>query len=148
MENLNFIESADHDRKAYKKSLRKATILILICAVPAAVSKLFFWEYTRWALVKKRGMLMEMEVGWPATIYSYGSIFAMAFLLIYIYIRFRHDMKQPSFGVTGEGVFINQQMLRNAFIPWSNIQDAELLGPAKSPFMRLTFNDYKVMIKG
>lgn len=148
MKNLNFIESAAHNRERQNKSLRNMMVLTLICAIPAAISRLFFWDHTREAMVRVKGMWVQTEVGWPASVFGYGSFFAIAFALFYIYIRFKHDLKQPSFGVTADGIFINQQMLRNAFVPWSNIQKAELLGPPESPFMRLTFKDYNALIKG
>ncbi len=147
MKNLNFIESAAHNRQRLNRSLRNMMVIVLICAIPAAISRLFFWEYTREAMVRVKGMWVQTEVGWPATVFGYGSFGAIAFTLFYIYIRFKHDLKQPSFGVTADGIFINQQVLRNAFVPWDNIQKAELLGPAESPFMRLTFNDYTALVK-
>ncbi|AWH84715.1 hypothetical protein HYN59_06085 [Flavobacterium album] len=151
MKNLNFIESAAHNRERQNKSLRNMMVLVLVCAIPAAISRLFFWGYTHKAMVtswRYRHVSYITDVGWPATVYGYGSFFAIAFALFYIFIRYRYNPKQPSFGVTEDGIFINQQMLRNAFVPWSNIQKAELLGPEASPFMRLTFKDYKALIKG
>ncbi len=123
-------------------------VLTLVCAIPAAISRLFFWGDTREALVRVKGMWVQTEVGWPATVFGYGSFFAAAFALFYVYLRFKQDLKQPTFGVAEDGIFINQQMLRNAFVPWHNIQKAELLGPAESPFMRLAFRDYAALVKG
>lgn len=51
MKNLNLIETAAHNRQAINKSFRNITVLILVCAIPAAICRLFFWEYTRRALV-------------------------------------------------------------------------------------------------
>jgi len=149
MKNLYFIESAVLNRKRVDKSLRNITMLFLICALAAAISRVFFWGYTRQVRMRIRGgTWIDAEIGWPSTVYGYGSIFAAGFVLCYLYIRFKNDLKQPSFGVTKDGIFINQQMLRNAFVPWDNIQKAELLGPAESPFMRLTFKDYTALLKG
>ena len=151
MKNLNLIETADHNRKAVKKSFRNAMALILVCAIPAIVCRLFFWEYTHKALVtswRNRDVSYITDIGWPATVYTWGSRFAIAFTVIYLYSRFKQDLRKPSFGVTNNGIFINQQMLYNAFVPWQNIQKAELLGPAESPFMRLTFKNHTNLLKG
>lgn len=148
MKNINFIKSAAHNKKRLDKSLRNMIVLILICAIPAVVSRLFFWEYTRHVKMRVKGMWVETEIGWPATVFGYGSIFAVGFILCYLYLRFKQDLKQPSFGVTDNGIFINQQTLHNAFVPWNNIQKAELLGPAESPFMRLTFKNHTNLLKG
>lgn len=148
MKNINFIKSAAHNKKRLDKSLRNMIVLILICAIPAVVSRLFFWEYTRHVKMRVKGMWVETEIGWPATVFGYGSIFAVGFILCYLYLRFKQDLKQPSFGVTDNGIFINQQTLHNAFVPWNNIQKAELLGPAESPFMRLTFKNHNNLLKG
>ncbi|MCW4468120.1 hypothetical protein OGH69_04010 [Flavobacterium sp. MFBS3-15] len=151
MKNLNFIEKAGHNRKNIDKGLRNMIIISLICAIPAVVSRLFFWGYTRRAMVtslRNRDISYITDVGWPAQVYAWGGFFAIAFALFYVYGRFKNDLKNPSFGVTNDGIFINQQALRNAFVPWSNLQKAELLGPEASPFMRLAFKDYKALIKG
>lgn len=151
MKNLNFIETARHNRKNIDKGLRNMIIISLICGIPAVISRLFFWGYTRKALVtswRYRDISYITDVGWPATVYAWGGFFAIVFALFYVYLRFKIDLKQPSFGVTNDGIFINQQALRNAFVPWSNIQKAELLGPEASPFMRLTFKDYAALVKG
>ncbi len=148
MKQLNFIETAQHNRKSQNKGLRNMMVLSLLCAVPAAISRLFFWQHTREAMVRVKGMWVQTEIGWPATVFGYGSFFAVAFALFYVYLRFKHDLNQPSFGVTNDGIFINQQVLRNAFVAWHNIQKAELLGPAESPFMRLMFKDYADLVKG
>lgn len=151
MKNLNLIETAAHNRQAINKSFRNITVLILVCAIPAVICRLFFWEYTRRALVtswRYKDLRYVTDVGWPATIYTWGSRFAIAFTVIYLYLRFKQDLKKPSFGVAGNGIFINQQMLYNAFVPWENIKKAELLGPVESPFMRLTFKDTTSLLKG
>lgn len=148
MKNINLIESAMHNRKAIDKSLRNLMVAILVCAIPAAICRLFFWDHTYRSLVRYRTVKYVTDVGWPATIYKYGVYFAIAFALIYIYFRFRQDLSKPSFGVANDGIFINQQMFYNAFVPWQNIATAELLGPAGSPFMRLTFKDHKELLKG
>jgi hypothetical protein len=151
MKNIYFIESAMHNRKAFDKSLRNLTVLILVCAIVAAVCRVFFWEYTHEALVtswRYKHIRYIADVGWPATVYTWGSRFAMAFIVIYVYYRYKQDLRKPSFGVSDDGIFINQQTLYNAFVPWQNIQKAELLGPAESPFMRLTFKDYTALLKG
>jgi len=151
MKNLNFIESAKHNRKNIDKGLRNMIVISLICGIPAVISRLLFWGYTHKAMVtswRYRHISYITDVGWPATVYAWGGFFAIAFALFYVYLRFKTDLKNPSFGVTNDGIFINQQMLRNAFVPWSNIQKAELLGPAESPFMRLTFKDHKALVKG
>ena len=151
MKNLNLIETAVHNRQAINKSLRNITVLILVCAIPAVICRLFFWEYTRRALVtswRYKDLRYVTDIGWPATIYTWGSRFAIAFTVIYLYLRFKQDLKKPSFGVASNGIFINQQMFYNACVPWQNIKKAELLGPVESPFMRLTFKDTTSLLKG
>lgn len=149
--NLNLIELADHNREAMKKSYRKAMMAILVCLIPAVVCRLFFWQYTHKAIRtswSNRDGGYITDIGWPSIIYTWGTRFAIGFTILLLYSRFVQDLRKPSFGVASNGIFINQQMLRNAFVPWQNIQKAELLGPAESPSMKLTFKNSTNLLKG
>jgi hypothetical protein len=79
-----------------------------------------------------------------------GGLFYLffAFLLIWCLVfPWRQDNSKPALTVTSEGLFINQQFLRNAFVPWENIAMAELRGFSDKPSIVLTFATVKTLLK-
>lgn len=149
MKNLNFTDIASHNTKKHKKNLRNILILLGLCLIGILISSLFYNEYTRevTAVSLKRGVY-KTTIGWPVNVLTISFWGAVAFLLFYLLLKFSHDSSKPAFALTEDGVFINQQMIRNAFSPWANIKSVELAGSETEPILRLKFNDLKSLLKG
>jgi hypothetical protein len=45
-------------------------------------------------------------------------------------------------------LYVNQQMIRNAFVPWDNIESIELKGNKHNPIISLKFKDIDALLKG
>jgi hypothetical protein len=73
--------------------------------------------------------------------------FAVFFFSISLFV-FQTRLKKPALAVTNEGLFINQQLFRNALIPWSEIERVELRGHISNPIMRVFFKDASAVLKG
>lgn len=147
MKKLQFVEVAQHS-KNIKKAIRNLLILIGVCILVMFVSRLFYEGRVHEAVVYRRGVKFIADVGWPASLFAIGSWGLLAFPFFLIYIVFKQDLKQPALGVTNEGLFINQQLLRKAFVPWDNIDHVELRGHISNPILRVFFKDVDVLLKG
>jgi hypothetical protein len=149
MNNSYFIETAQHNFAKIKRDTRVLLILIGICLFVAFISRFFFWHYTERVLItKSSGISFETELGWPASLYGYGIFFAIAFGIGLIFVRTVQDINKPAFGITNQGLMINQQYIRNAFVPWNNIESVELKGHKDKPIIRIKIKDIDVLLKG
>ncbi|GAA4045441.1 STM3941 family protein [Flavobacterium chungnamense] len=147
MKELQFIQVAQHAPRI-KKIIRNLVLLTLVSILVIIVSRFFYEGRVHEAIVYRRGMRLNVEVGWPANINAIASWGLLFFSLAFLYLFFRQDLKKPALAVTNEGLFINQQLFRNAFIPWSEIERVELRGHISNPIMRLFFKDTNAVLKG
>lgn len=146
MENFNFIAQAQHNSARLQKSTRNLLIIILICVVGIIISQIFYDQYTTDAVYLRTGM--QTKAGWPATLFSISSWGLIAFTLFFAFLKMAQDATKPAFGITKDGVFINQQMIRNAFVPWNNIESTTLIGSGEDSIIRLKFKDIDSLLKG
>lgn len=147
MKIFQFIEVAQHSGRI-KMAIRNIAILIGLCVLVMIVARMFYEGRVHEAVVYRRGIKFVGDVGWPASLFAIASWGLLAFPFMLIYLVFKQDLKQPAFGVTNEGMFINQQMLRKAFVPWDNVERVELRGHSSNPIMRVFFKDINVLLKG
>ena len=147
MKNLQFIETAKHSATP-RKGIRNLLFIIVFCILLMIVSRMFYAGNVHQAMVYFKGTWVKADVGWPANLYSIGSWGLIAFPLFVIYLFFKQDLRKPALGVTNDGLFINQQLLRNSYVPWDNIERLELRGHASSPVLRVFFKDINLLLKG
>lgn len=147
MKELQFIQVAQHSNRI-KKGIRNLVLLILFCIFAMIVSHFFYEGRVHEAIVYRRGIKFNADVGWPATINAAASWGLIAFSLGLPYLFFKQDLKKPALAVTNDGLFINQQLFRNGFIPWSEIERVELRGHISNPVMRVFFKDASAVLKG
>lgn len=146
MKKSQFIEVAPHSNNL-KKGVRNLLIIIAVSIIIMIVAKMFYAGYVHEEIVYSRGKKFKTEIGWPSILYSIASWGIVIFPVFLIYAIFKQDMKQVAFGVTNEGLFINQQILRNTFVPWNNIEKVELRGHSSNPTIRVFFKDINVLLK-
>lgn len=146
MQNLSFIEVAEHNAHNLKRNTKAMLIIIAICLIGVIVSRIFYDDYTYDAVYLKSGM--ATKAGWPAQLFSISSWGLIAFSLFFVLLKLAQDVNKPAFAITNEGIFINQQMIRNAFVPWSNIENIELSDIKDNPVIRLKFKDIDALLKG
>jgi len=147
MKNLQFIETAKHSATP-RKGIRNLLFIIAFCILLMIVSRMFYAGNVHESMVYFKGSWVKADVGWPANLYSIGSWGLIAFPLFVLYLFFKQDLRKPALGVTNEGIFINQQLLRNSLVPWYNIAHLELRGHASSPVLRVFFKDINLLLKG
>ncbi|RZJ70739.1 STM3941 family protein [Flavobacterium sp.] len=144
MTNQNFIETARHSGQI-EKGTRNLMILMGVLAVAMIVSGLFYESHTAVYQYVKSGDLTRR--GWPASVLQYSAIFFCVFAFSLYYIRCKQDLKKPALGLTDEGLFINQQTLKNTLVEWDNIEKVEIRGHISSPVLRVFFKDVDALLK-
>lgn len=146
MTDLNFIATAQHNVIKIKKDTRFFLYLMTASAVIMGIARLFYPRYTAvYMYVKSRE---EITLGWPASIFGIATFMLIAFGLFLMYHLLRQDLKKPALGVSNQGLFLNQQILKNALIPWNNIEKVELRGHISDPVLRIFFKNIDVVVKG
>lgn len=146
MKTHQFIHIAQHSNRI-KKAMRNIIVLLVLCILAMVVAQFFYEGRVHDAVVYKRGIRLNVEVGWPATINAIASWGLIISSLGIVYIFFKQDLKKPALATSNDGLFINQQILRNAFIPWREIESVELRGHISSPVLRVFFKDASTVLK-
>lgn len=147
MKTHQFIHIAQHSNRI-KKAMRNIIVLLVLCILAMVVAQFFYEGRVHDAVVYRRGIRLNVEVGWPATINAIASWGLIISSLGIVYIFFKQDLKKPALATSNDGLFINQQILRNAFIPWREIESVELRGHISSPVLRVFFKDASTVLKG
>lgn len=139
MKDFDFIATAPHNAIRIKKDTRVFLYLMTASIVVMGIARSFYPRYTAVYMYVKSHE--KVTLGWPATLFAIAAFMLMALGLFLMYHLLRQDLKKPALGITGQGLFLNQQILKNAFIPWSNIEKAELRGHISDPVLRIFFKE-------
>jgi hypothetical protein len=119
----NFTHTVPLNKKKLKRAIISMLVVIAVCAIGVVLSELYWDEYTREVYSVSRGR--NVTKGWPANVYSWGLFIGCGFTLLLPVLYFMQDWKNPSLGILHEGLFINQQMIKNVIVPFSNISSIE-----------------------
>jgi hypothetical protein len=126
MNMLLFDAQVETDKSKIKKIYIVGGVIFVIAVGCAVWAKLNWEEYTHTIYNVITG---ETSRGGLASIlYSWGLIFAVAIPLIYGLMWFSIDFKNPALGVNKNGVFINQEGFKKAFLKWNEIERIEKRG--------------------
>lgn len=117
-------------------------IIVLGLAIAGyAVSTIFYDQYTYPCYsIRYR---VHTTCGWPASLKGWSFWFGLGILGILPIVFFMQDRKNPSIAIAPGGLFLNQQMVRNTLIPFSNIKTIERTGNS----YRITYHDPMQIVK-
>lgn len=93
-------------------------IFIIICIIAYVLSQIYWDQYTETVTTLKG---RTKVIGWPASFSRWSLIFGGGTLVTLPFLYLMQDWKNPSLALNHEGVFINQQLIKNTFVPYSNI---------------------------
>lgn len=148
MNHSYFIDVANHNFEKHKRNTRIFLTIIGVCAALMLLSRPFYGRFTENVIITNRyGISHESEIGWPVLVFGWAAFIAIAFGLMFLLLRFGQDLRKPAFATTNQGIFINQQMIRNAYVPWNNITSIELKGQEDNPIIRIKFKDVDALLK-
>lgn len=109
--------------KKLKLAFLSLTATLILCVCGYFVAEIFWDEYTYQAYSLRYAT--TVTAGWPASLQGWSIWLGVAIIIVMPMMYFMQDWKNPSLGITDEGLFINQQMIRNQLVPFSNIASAE-----------------------
>lgn len=138
--NHHFSHTIPQNSKKIWLAFLSLVITLGLCVLAYTISMIFWDDYTYQAYSLRYGV--NVTAGWPATLSGWSLWLGIAIIVVLPLIYFMQDWKNPSLGLSPEGLFINQQMIRNVAVPLSNIRQIEKLEQG----YRLTFKDNSLLL--
>lgn len=135
---LNFILRANHNLIRLKKSITNLIVAIAFLLILTLVSGYYSKDVTNF----------NNDINISDNIFGYSIIFLIAFIFFLLLVKYGQDIKNPAFGVTNQGVFVNQQYIRNTFVPWKNIEQIDLKGHKDNIILYLKIKNCDELLKG
>ncbi|MEX1190743.1 MAG: STM3941 family protein [Brumimicrobium sp.] len=127
-----------------KKVYTSLSILVILATTGLVLGMLFWDEYTY--MVKSiKGVVYQS--GWPVTLYWWGLILGITGVLAIVLVFFMNDKKNPSLAISKEGLYINQQLIKQTLIDWSNISMIEKNTNSKTPTLSFYFKDSSKIVE-
>jgi len=120
---FNFIHELPNNSKKIKLAFLNLSIILILCIVGYVLSVVFWEQFTEVSFSMR--YQRNVTVGWPATLQGWSQIMGIGILICLPFMYFMQDWKNPSLAITNDSLFINQQMIRNTFVPFSNILKIE-----------------------
>jgi len=119
----NFSHQLPLQSKKIKTALIILILMIGVCILGIVLANIFWDEFTtvRYSLKHRR----NIDTGWPPFVKGWCSLFLCVLPLVIPMLYFMQDFKNPSIGLTPDGLFINQQLMRNMIVPYTNIAAVE-----------------------
>jgi hypothetical protein len=119
MSQATFIHQLPINSNRAKLAFFSLMITLVLCIAGIIISR-YYWEgHTTWMYSLK--YQTNVEVGWPVTLNSWSWGLSIAIVLCAPFLYYMQDWKNPSLAMTSEVLFINQQLIRNTYVPIKNI---------------------------
>ncbi len=118
-EKYHVITELPANSKIRKKGFISLSIVLVLCVMGIIISNIFWDDYTE--LMYSLRHQRNITVGWPATLSGWSWLMAIAIILMLPFMFFMQDWKNPALALTEEGLFINQQMIRNTLVAYEKI---------------------------
>lgn len=146
---LEFTHQLPNNTKRLKLALINLVAMVLLCAAGMVVGEMFWDEYTYPVKSLRTGTVYTG--GWPATLFNWSLWLGVAGIIALPMMYFMQDFKNPSLALTSDSLFINQQLIRNTLVPYSNIEriirDEVPGGFAKGAGYKIIFKDSSQVVK-
>lgn len=120
MNHTEYLLSLPHNSKKTKWAFVSLLITLILCVLGIVISKHFWEGNTTWVYSLK--YQRNIEIGWPVSLNSWSWYLGVSIIIILPFLYFMQDWKNPSIALTKDSLFINQQMMRNIFIPYGDIR--------------------------
>lgn len=114
-----FNNSLPINSKKLKLAFFSMSGFIILCGLGYILSYMFWDQYTYPCYSIK--YQVNTTCGWPAKLQGWSLWLGVGFIVFLPFIFFMQDWKNPSLALTENGLFINQQLMRNTLIPYSSI---------------------------
>lgn len=141
MAKYNFILSLPGNSKKLKRAFLGLTIMCILCVAGMVLGEMFWDQYTYKAYSFRAGTTVTR--GWPASLFNWSLWLLVAGIICTPMLFFMQDFKNPSIGLMENDLFLNQQLMRNTVIPYSNIKMITTEGDK----FKILFKDESIILK-
>jgi hypothetical protein len=124
--------------KRLKYTVFSMIVTFILCIAGIILSSIYYDDYTE-VVTTLSGK--ERVIGWPATAGGWSKWLAIAIAISLPMMIFMQDWRNPSLGLTPQGLFINQQMIRNTMVPFDNIATIKEESKNGNSSFEITFRD-------
>jgi len=132
---------------AQKMKLVYATMIVItILSWISHVIGTIYWEGNTYWVTNLRGI--SYEAGWPVILYWWGLYLGIGSPLGMILVYSLVDRKNPSLAVSKDGLFVNQQMIKQAHVAWSDISKIHKSVNGDDVKLEIYFKDAQKIIDG
>ena len=138
---LQFTHQLPNNSKRFKLAFFSIVVMVILCAAGMVIGEIFWSEYTYPVKSLRTGAVYTG--GWPATLYNWSLWLGIAGILCLPMMYFMQDFKNPSMGLTLDSLFLNQQLMRNTLIPYTNIEGIVKEGNSYT----ILFHDTEMILK-
>ena len=145
MTNQPFILQTEHNMKFRNWVSKRLMILIAASAILMLIAYIFWDAHTYTAYSLKTGK--PVTAGWPNTLVTIGFWGTFSFTIFLLFYRFSVDSSKPALAVNEEGMYINQNFMRNNFVPWNLISAIENVGTETNAKLKISFTNPDKAVK-
>ena len=145
MTNQPFLLQTEHNKK-FRKWVAGRLVMLIVASLLLTAIGYYFWDtYTYTAYSVRTGK--PVTAGWPNTLVTIGFWGAFAFTMFLLFYRFSVDCSKPALAVNEDGLYINQNFMRNNFVPWNLISGIENVGTDTDPNLKISFTNPDEAVK-
>lgn len=141
----NFDIEIWQDSGKLKRILLYIVLITLIAWACCLIGQIYWDDYVQ-TTTTLRGK--TKYVGWPVKLYYYGMFIGIAGLISFIILMLNKNKKYPVLAVNHSGLFINQQLIKQTTVPWTNIKQINLINDGKNKTLEIHFKDVNKIIEG
>src|SRR3989344_6001244 len=132
------------DSKKLKKILLSITLITIVAWMSCLIGKIYWNDYVETVITLQR---KTKYVGWPVKFYYYGMLIGIAGIISFAFILLTKDNKHPVLALNKNGLYINQQLIKQTMVEWANIKHIELKNEEKSKTIEIYFHDPNKIIE-
>lgn len=128
------------------KKVYLTMIVALIVAWACHFIGSYFWDaYTYQAYSFK--IQQNITTGWPVTLYWWGIYLGCTLPFALLLVYFMQDKKNPSLALNKEGIFLNQQLIKQTTVKWNDIAKIEKKKNENNTSIEFYFKDASKIVE-
>jgi hypothetical protein len=143
MQNTNFEIEIWQDPNKIKKILFYIVIIILLAWTSCIIGKVYWNDYVT-TEITLRGKIKY--VGWPVKLYYYGMFIGIAGIISLAIVNLIRDNKHPTLAMNKNGLYINQQLIKQTTVIWKDVEHVELKQEQNAKIISIYFNEIDKII--
>jgi hypothetical protein len=116
-------------------SIVVSTVVAWICHVIGNI----YWDEYSYMVTNLKGQTYPS--GWPVKLYWWGLYIGICGPIAFVLVQLMNDTKNPSLGVSQDGLYVNQQLIKQTLIRWDNVSRIDRSEKSGNISMSVYFTD-------